>query len=111
MKKLIFLGSLLSGLYNNAFASAQLTGEITELWVNDSNFKNYVYISLSKTFASPCGSGTISYFALDLSEPSMKEAYSMALAAFMSGKKVSLAGDGTCKGNYEKLLYINMLKQ
>lgn len=111
MKKPILLGTLLSSLCSNVFASAQLTGEITELWVNDSNFTNHVYISLSKTFVSPCSPVPISYFALDLSEPGMKEAYAMALAAFMSGKQISLAGDGTCKGSYEKLRYISMLKQ
>ena len=107
MKKLIILLLLFSSL---AEASIPLTGEITELWINDGSYSNVAMISVGTSFSSPCYSTDLRYLILDFSQPGMKEAYSLALAAYMSGTPVTMAGAGECHGIIEKLQYINIIK-
>lgn len=109
MKKLSFFISLIS-LSQLSNASPALTDEITELWINDNSNSNIAYVSVGQNFSSPCRDSEIRYLVMDLAEPGMKEAYSMALAAFMSDKSVTMAGKGECMGIREKLQYINMIK-
>jgi len=83
---------------------------IKSLWVNDSSF-NAVFVEPTKQLTIPCGgAGTTQgkYFMFDESLPNSKEIYSMVLAAKISGKAVTIGGDGTCyPGTYqEKLRYI-----
>ena len=91
---------------SNANASPQLYGVVKELWVNDSGHSNVAYILVGDTtFSSPCGSPS-GYMVMDLSEAGMKEAYAMALSAFMGGVNVRAAGVGACYGQHEKLKWI-----
>jgi len=89
----------------NATASPQLSGTITELWVNDQGRSNVVFISVGTSFSSSCGATSV-YLIIDLSEPSMKEAYAMALSASMAGRTVQMGGTGVCYQQWEKLKYI-----
>ena len=111
--KLKLLVAALGVLYSCfVYSSDRLTGQITELWVNDGGNFNVVFISVGQDFTTTCPIGGSRYLIMDLSEPSMKEAYSMALAAFMSGKTISMAGSGQCTSGQglEKLRYIYMVK-
>jgi len=94
------------------FSSPLLTGEITELWVNDLGNSNIIFVSIGQDFNSTCPIGTSRYLVMDLDDPGMSEAYAMALAAFMGGKQISMAGAGQCIAGQgiEKLRYIYMLK-
>jgi len=91
-------------------ASPKLTGQIAEIYVNDNSRSNIIFLSLNQSFSTPCRETDLAYLVMDLNEPSMKEAYSMALAAFMGNKTVSVAGKGECLGSLEKLQYIYMVK-
>lgn len=91
---------------SNAAASPQLYGVVKELWINDGANSNIAYIMVGTTaFSSSCGS-TSGYMVMDLSEAGMKEAYAMALSAFMAGVNVRAAGIGACHGVHEKLKWI-----
>lgn len=93
----------------NVKASPQLSGEITELWVNDNSSTNVVFVSVGQTYTTSCSNDPRNYLIIDLSQASMKEAYSMALSAFVSGKPVVMRGiNGSCYGSNEKLKYIYM---
>ncbi len=87
------------------------SGKITELWVNDLSNSNVVFLSLGQYYSTPCRtSGQSRYFLLDLSVPSMKEAYAMALSAMIAGRSVNVKGvDTTCIANSNslKLIYLN----
>ncbi len=107
MKRLIVLFLLCSSL---AEASIPLTGEITELWINDGSYSNVAMISMGTSFSSPCYSTDLRYLILDFSQSGMKEAYALALAAYMSGIPITMAGSGSCHGIVEKLQYINVIK-
>ena len=73
----------------SASAGATLTGELSELWVNDSSLSNGAYIATGELYTTHCQSNNqVRYVIIDFNEPGMKEAYSMALAAFMSGKRL-----------------------
>lgn len=109
MKK-VFLAILLSMCTILSHASPPLTGKVTEIWVNDNSTTNIAFISIGENFSTLCNSNETRYLILDLSEASMKEAYSMALAAYMADKSVTIAGNGNCYGQSEKLKYINMIK-
>jgi hypothetical protein len=89
----------------NANASPQISGAITEVWVNDGSNSNVIYVSTATAYSSSCGPAS-RYFVMDLTEAGMKEAYAMALSAYMIGKNVTMQGSGVCYGPYEKLKYI-----
>ncbi|WP_419811952.1 hypothetical protein [Bacterioplanoides sp.] len=111
MKKSL-LGIILSIFLNHqSNAGIKLEGEITELWVNDVRVHNAAFVSVGENYQSPCNSGVQSrYIIIDLADtdPSMKNAFSMVLAAYMSGKPVTLGGTGECfpGTNNEKLKYL-----
>ena len=109
MKKTVML-LLLVVCASVSWASPKIKGEITELWINDSTRTNIAFVSIGQYFDTPCREAQTNYLIMDFSEPSMKEAYSMALAAFMSGKEVSIKGIGQCFGDLEKLKLINIFK-
>src|SRR5215831_15178897 len=90
---LVVCGFALMSLRANA--SPTLSGTITELFVNDGGHTNVVFISVGTSFTSSCGATSV-YLAIDLSAPSMKEAYAMALSALMSGRTVNIGGIGNC---------------
>ena len=105
----IFGPILLVTSMSSANASGFLTGPIKELYVNHGSHANVVYISVGVSFSTPCGA-TSQYLIMDLSEPSMKEAYAMALGASLAGRQVTLAGSGACIGVTEKLKFIFMVQ-
>lgn len=88
-----------------AEASPELSGLISELWVNDQIRSNVVFISVGTAFQSTCGANS-GYLIIDLTTPAMKEAYAMALSASISGRAVKMGGGGACYQTYEKLQYI-----
>ncbi|WNO08246.1 hypothetical protein [Teredinibacter sp. KSP-S5-2] len=92
------------------YTSPTLKGTINELWVADNNHPNTIFIRVGDTFTSPCSTSPSRYLIMDLDEPGMKEAYSMAMAAFFSNMEVSIGGKGNCRGSLEKLQYINVIK-
>ena len=91
-------------------ASPVLSGKISELWVNDNNHTNTAFIRIGNSFANACGNEAARYLIIDLNEPGMKEAFSLAMAAFMSSTPVKMAGKGNCRGSLEKLQYIYVTK-
>ncbi len=94
--------------------AATLTGPVKELWVNDATIENIAFINLRKNYTANCGGGSSfpsqQLIIIDFSKPSMREAYSMALAATMSGKDITVGTSGIClPGTYvETLRYINI---
>ena len=90
-----------------ASANAQASGRISELWVNDSSGSNIAWIRLATPFSSSCGSNN-GYMVLDLSDPAMKSAYALALAAFMAERNVTVGGSGVCYNTYETLKFVYM---
>jgi hypothetical protein len=98
------LASILLISITAAANATQATGRISELWVNDGATSNVVWLRLGTAFSSPCGTG--GYMVLDLSDESMKSAYALALAAYMSDRNVTIGGNGACFNTYEKLKYI-----
>lgn len=78
---------------------------IKSLWVNDSS-SNVIFVEPSNSFLSVCSSSPGKYFILEPNLPNMKEAYSMLLAAMMSGRKVTIGGKGDCWNSNEKMRYV-----
>lgn len=109
MRKLI-LTIVLSLASGALFASPPLKGKVTEIWINDGSNTNIVFVSVGQSFSTPCRESDVRYLVMDLTEPSMREAYSMTLAAYMAGQEITMAGNGSCHGIHEKLKYINMIK-
>ena len=99
------VGFALTLLSISANASPQISGAITELWANDGSHSNVIYISTATDYSSNCGPAT-RYFVMDLTEAGMKEAYAMALSAYLIGRNATMQGSGVCYGPYEKLKYI-----
>jgi len=108
-KDILYLAAITLALsFNYAEASPPLTGTVKELWVNDGGISNAVLIKVGPTYTPSCGGGPASYLVIDLSVSGMKEAYALALSAFMAGKSVTMVGGGGCYSTYslEKLQYI-----
>lgn len=109
MKK-IFCLLILSCISASAFSTPPLKGKISEIWINDGSNTNIAFVSVGQNFSTPCRPSETQYLIMNLTEPSMKEAYAMALAAYMADKEVTIAGGGVCHGTHEKLKYINLIK-
>ena len=111
LMKLIFKTIVFAMLFSNiASASPVLSGKIAELWVNDNNHTNTVFIRVGDTFETSCSSQAARYLIIDLNDPGMKEAFSLAMAAYMSNTPVRMAGKDICRGSLEKLQYITFNK-
>lgn len=97
-----------------AAPNSLISGKITELWVNDRNIQG-VFISVGKSYTPSCNASyNATYLLLDPNDstnPMMKQAYAMALSAFMAGKTVTIEGSGECYPgtSLEKLRYINVI--
>ncbi|WP_125781765.1 hypothetical protein [Pseudoalteromonas rubra] len=107
MKMLIFL--LLFTVCFNVGASGTVKTKIKSLWVNDLGAE-VVYLEPEIPFDSVCNSNGSKYFIIFLDRKNMKEAYSMALAAYMSDKEVNVGGKNECSGTNEVLRYIYLKK-
>ena len=89
-----------------SFAGNTITGEIKWLGVNMLNVPNGAAMGTGVPFESSCRPGDnpmVNYMVIDFDRPAMREAYALALAAYMSGKKVTLVGSSDCFSNYELL--------
>ena len=111
MNKYFFI--LTAFISSLTFASEPIEGKVLELAVN-SLVTNGALIGTGQVFNSACRSGgdqSVKYFVIDFSEPGMKEAYSLALAAYMSEKEVRMIGSPLrCYGQFEKLKSISFKK-
>jgi hypothetical protein len=110
-KVCIFIFSLIISAVS--IASDKIEGEITELAVN-SLVSNGALVGTGEVFISACRVGnnqSTKYLVIDFSEPGMQEAYSLALAAYMSNKPVVMMGSSSnCSGQFEKLKSISFKK-
>ena len=107
MKNLYFI--LLITMCFDVSASSTISTKIKSLWVND-NGAEVVYLEPESPYQSICNNNGSKYFIIYLERKNMKEAYSMALAAFMSGKAVNVGGKNECMGSNEVLRYIYLKK-
>ena len=107
MKSICF--SLLMVVCFQVKASDTISSNIKSLWVNDLGAE-VVYLELESRFQSTCNTAGSRYFIIHLDRKNMREAYSMALAAFMSDKKVNVGGANECSGANEVLRYIYLSK-
>ena len=93
----------------NVNASGTIKTKIKILWVNDLGAE-VIYLEPETPFQSVCNSNGSKYFIIYLDRKNMKEAYSMALAAYMSDKEVNVGGKNECSGINEVLRYIYLKK-
>ncbi len=99
---------LLTTVFVSQLASAaDVSGPLPELWISDTNGRNYAWLRASTPFTSHCGASN-GYMCIALNEPNGKEAYAMALAAFVAGRNVTVGGSGTCDSTFEKVRYVYM---
>jgi hypothetical protein len=109
MKRLARVGSLawkvaaLALVSPTSSMAVEVTGQITQLWVNDSSGSNVAWILTTASFTNSCGTGP--YFVVDLSQPGMKEIYGMALSAFHTGATVTIGTD-ICYRSHERLKFM-----
>jgi hypothetical protein len=92
-----------------ADALTLVSGPIQEIWVNDSAGSNVAWVRLTTSFSTPCGTSN-GYMVMDLDAAGMREAYAMALSAFVSGINVQLGGSGACHANYEKIKFVYLVR-
>jgi hypothetical protein len=109
MFKKVVISAMLLASASSAMA-IEVTGKITELWVNDNTLQNGAYIALDNTYVTACNTNQSKYMVIDFTAPGMKEAYAMALAAFMSDRTITIASGGVCDGVNEKVRYLYMKK-
>ena len=107
---MFFLFSVL--FTGTALSNTDMKGQVSELWVNDHGRDNIAFIAVGKTYTSSCSEASSRYLIMDLSKNGMKEAFSIALAAYMSGVEITIGSVGGCIGanNPEELKYINLIK-
>ena len=101
--------AFLTLIATSAWSDALVTGPLTELWISDSSGTQTAWLRTSAPFTSTCGQ-SLGYMFIALNEANGKEAYAMALAAFMSGTDVTIGGTGTCSTPYEKIKYIKLIR-
>jgi hypothetical protein len=76
------------------------SGLLHEVWADGT----VVWLRMPTNLTTSCG--TSSYLMIDMSLPGMKEAYALALSAFMADRSVVVHGSGACHGIYEKVARI-----
>jgi hypothetical protein len=97
-------------LPGTALAGNTVSGKIRWLGVNLLNLPNGAAIGTGVAFESSCRQGDnsfVNYMVIDFDRPGMKEAYALAMAAYMGGKEVYLVGTNDCYSNYELLKSIS----
>ncbi|XOV80337.1 MAG: hypothetical protein ACFHVJ_05130 [Aestuariibacter sp.] len=102
LKNILIAFSLLYSLLSNA--ATQVNGEIKYLGVNALNMQDGAAIGIGQVIESSCRAGndpSVNYMVIDFTRPGMKEAYSLALAAYMSGTPVTISTSNDCFSNYE----------
>jgi hypothetical protein len=96
-------------LFSHAASATHVTVPLTELWVSDSTGTRYAWLRTSTSFTSNCGQSG-GYMFIALNEENGREAYALALTAFIAGRNVTIGGAGLCDGINEKVRFLYMVQ-